>query len=120
MEPNQQDHLRTSTLAGMNTLVECSNSMIRKGYTENFSVKNKKLFAPTGEQSFKPDEVNIVNFFRFEGASNPDDMAILYVIETTGGMKGTLTDAYGTYSDAGVNDFIKEVESIKKQTTKQA
>lgn len=118
MEPNNKDPQRTSTLEGMNTLMECSNSMIRKGYTENFTVKNKKLYAPTGEQSFVANDVNIVNFFRFEGASNPDDMAILYVIETSSGVKGTLTDAYGTYSDAGVNDFIKEVESIKKQTSK--
>jgi hypothetical protein len=118
MEKKPTDNLRTSTPAGMNTLMEISNSMIRKGYTENFSVKKNKLFAPTGEQSFGPDEVGIVNFFRFEGASNPDDMAILYVIETNSGLKGTLTDAYGTYSDTGVNDFIKEVENITKQTKK--
>jgi len=118
MENKPVDNLRTSTPAGMNTLMEISNSMVRKGYTENFSVKKKKLFAPSNEQSFGPDEIKIVNFFRFEGPSSPDDMAILYVIETNSGLLGTLTDAYGTYSDTGVNDFIKEVEDITKKTKK--
>jgi hypothetical protein len=119
MENKKGDQIRDSNLTGMSTLIECINSMIRKGYTENFTVKNKKLFASSGAQSFSPEEINIVNFFRFEGASNPDDMAILYVIETENGLKGTLTDAYGTYSDAGVNDFVKAVESITKQTNKK-
>lgn len=118
MEPNQQDPARTSTPEGMNTLMECTNSMVRKGYVENFCVKNKKLYAPTGEQSFVASDVDIVNFFRFEGESNPADMSILYVIETSNGLKGTLTDAYGTYADASVNDFIKEVDNINKKTSR--
>lgn len=118
MENKPVDNLRQNTPAAMNTLLEVSNSMIKKGYVENFSVKDGKLFAPSNEQSFGPEEIDIVNFFRFEGASNPDDMAILYVIETNSGLMGTLTDAYGTYADGGVNEFITEVESIQKKTKK--
>ena len=59
-----------------------------------------------------------MNFFRFEGESDPDDNAILYVIETNDGTKGTLIDAYGVYNDAKVTQFMKEVESIHKKVVK--
>ena len=58
----------------------------------------------------------MVNFFRFEGTSSPEDNAILYVIETSDGEKGTLVDAYGMYSDPYVDRFIKNVEDVNKKT----
>ena len=60
--------------------------------------------------------MKIVNFYRFEGNSNPDDMSVMYAIETSDGLKGTLTDAYGLYSDDDTGEFLKEVESHKKTT----
>ncbi len=63
------------------------------------------------------EEVHIINFFRFEGASDPSESAILYVIETDDGAKGTIMDAYGMYADAGIDQFIKEVEDISKKHT---
>jgi hypothetical protein len=61
----------------------------------------------------------VVNYFRFEGPSNPDDMSILYAIEANDGVKGTLVDAYGTYASPEVNQFILEVERIAKKVTDQ-
>ena len=43
-------------------------------------------------------------------------MSILYEIETFDGCKGTLIDAYGTYSDERVANFIKDVGDINKRT----
>jgi hypothetical protein len=59
--------------------------------------------------------VKAVNFYRFEGISNPDDMSILYAIETSDGRRGTLVDAYGFYSDDETGEFINQVEINKKQ-----
>ena len=41
-------------------------------------------------------------------------MSILYAIETTDGAKGTLSDAYGNYSDDDTGAFMKQVEIEKK------
>lgn len=86
----------------------------RHGYTEQFRVEKDKLVSLTTKKKYKASEVNAVNFYRFEGVSDPDDMSILYAIETSDGAKGTLTDAYGMYSDDDTGAFMKQVETEKK------
>ncbi len=100
----------------MKTLVECLEKMLADGFTENFKAEGKKLIGLNSDISYTSDQVSITNFFRFEGASDPEDNSILYAITCTDGNKGTLVDAYGAYSDVDTNEFIKEVESIQKKT----
>ena len=99
----------------MKTLAAVLNKIVKDGYEENFKVTDMGLQSLETEKIYKPDQVHIVNFFRFEGASDPSDSAILYVIETTDGAKGSLTDAYGMYADPEIDKFIKEVENISKK-----
>jgi hypothetical protein len=99
----------------MKSLTSCLNKMIGDGYTDDFKATEEGLKSLRTDKVYQPDEVSIVNFFRFEGPSNPDDMAILYVIEASDGNKGTLIDAYGPYSDPEVNQFILAVENIQKK-----
>jgi len=104
-----------NSLPYMKSLVTCLSRVVKEGYTEDFKITENGLEALQHHKIYQPDEIYIINFFRFEGPSNPDDNAILYVIEAKDCTKGTLTDAYGIYMDAGVSDFIKHVESIKKK-----
>src|SRR5215468_5716349 len=99
----------------MKTLAACLNKIVKDGYSENFKVTDEGLQSLETQKIYKPDEVHIVNFFRFEGASDPSDSAILYVIETTDGAKGSLTDAYGMYADPEIDKFVKDVENISKK-----
>src|SRR6266404_3181961 len=100
----------------MKTLASCLNKIVKDGYTQNFKVTEDglQLQSLETEKLYHPDEVHIVNFFRFEGASDPSDSAILYVIEANDGARGSLTDAYGMYADTNIDKFIKEVENISK------
>ena len=86
----------------------------KHGYIEQFKVQKDKLVSLTTSKKYKSGDVKAVNFYRFEGTSDPDDMSILYAIETTDGAKGTLTDAYGRYSDEDTGNFMKQVETEKK------
>jgi hypothetical protein len=101
----------------MKTLASCLNKITKDGYLENFKVTENGLQSLETEKIYKPEQIHIVNFFRFEGASDPSDSAILYVIETDDGAKGSLTDAYGMYADPNIDKFIKEVENISKKHT---
>jgi len=99
----------------MRTLASCLNKLVLDGFKENFKASEMGLLSLDGEKLYTPAEVEIVNFYRFEGESDPADSSILYAIRTKDGIKGTLTDAYGPYADPNVSKFIKEVESITKK-----
>ena len=103
----------------MKSLATCLNRMIADGYKEDFKVTENGLRWLQKDKEYTPDQVHIVNFFRFEGNSDPDDNAILYVIETDDGARGTLVDGYGIYSDPEVGKFIKKVENISKKVVKE-
>ena len=106
---------KNATTEDMKTLSSCLNRLVRQGYEEDFKVNKSGLCGVHGKKSYQPEEVHIVDFFRFEGASDPADNSILYAIETNDGTKGTLTDAYGAYGDANVDKFIKQVEDINNK-----
>jgi hypothetical protein len=111
-----ENEKRVHTTEGMSTLTEMITLATEKGYTEEFKITPQGLTVPGSEEVFQPQDIHIHNFYRFEGPSAPDDMAIMYLVETTSGVKGTLTDAYGTYSDTRINEFIKQVEDFQKKT----
>jgi hypothetical protein len=102
----------------LKTLAQCSNTMKKYGFDKDFQITEQGLKSMDMDKIYQPEDVKIVNFYRFEGESDPADMAILYVMETNDGMKGTLVDAYGTYSARKVQDFILQVEEIQKRTDK--
>ncbi len=103
----------------MTSMSDCINKLTKAGYLDNFKVTEQGLHSSKEDRYFKPEEVQLINFFRFEGQSDPADNTILYQLETTEGAKGMLVDAYGPYSDAGVNAFMKEVENISKPRAKK-
>jgi hypothetical protein len=105
----------------MNTLTSCLNRAVKEGYTDNLKVTKQGLYSSVKDKNYEPSQVRIIDFYRFEGLSDPADNAIMYVIETDDGVKGTLVDAYGTYADEHINKFMGEVEEInKKDRNKQA
>jgi hypothetical protein len=98
----------------MKTLSSCTRMLAEKGFETQFKAHKGGLESLETHEMYGPQDVKIVNFYRFEGESDPSDNVILYAIETNAGEKGTLTDAYGAYYDAKVSEFIKEVEEIQK------
>jgi hypothetical protein len=106
---------QTQEAPWMKSLSSCVNKMKEDGYKEDFQVTKKGLTTYNSDKPYGPEQISIVNFYRFEGASDPADNSILYVIETDDGVKGTLVDAYGAYSDTDVSKFIVEVQDIQKK-----
>ncbi|MCU0352444.1 MAG: hypothetical protein MUD08_01695 [Cytophagales bacterium] len=101
----------------LSPLSACVKEMQEKGYTTDFKVENDLLRGFNSETTYQPEQVKIVNFFRFEGTSDPDDMTILYVIETDDEQKGTLVDAFGTYANQDLDAFLQRVPEINKKNT---
>ncbi len=102
------------------SLVNVLNRLRKDGYTYDFKVSGEgKLCTMEDKHTFAPEQVQIVDFYRFEGESDPDDMSILYVIETTTGLKGTISNSYGHYADDKVDDFLKLFEDLGKNLYKK-
>ena len=81
------------------TLTEALDDLHRRGYTADFDLCSNRLDCPALQLELHPDDFEIVEVHRFEGASDPDDSEIVYAIESKAGLKGTLVTAYGMYSD---------------------
>jgi hypothetical protein len=97
----------------MADMEKCMHKLEEKGFSDQYKVKDGRLCCIDSGKEFLPEDVKAVNFYRFEGISNPDDMAILYAIETIDGRKGTLVNAYGLYADDEIEHFMMNVETHK-------
>ncbi len=102
------------------SLINVLNRLKKDGYKTDFKVSAEgRLCTMENKDEFSPEEVRIVDFYRFEGESDPDDMSILYVIETKSGLKGTISNSYGPYADSNVDSFLKKVEDLGKNLDKR-
>jgi hypothetical protein len=96
------------------TLSETMNELRKEGYIEDFNLQQNCLECRDGQFRVFVDEFKVDKFFRFEGASNPSDAAILYAISSgSKNLKGLLVNAYGIYSDP-VTDEMMEKLDLKK------
>jgi hypothetical protein len=95
--------VRDETLAG--TLAD----LAARGFTAAFAVAGDGLRAAGTARTFRPEDLTVREFHRFEGISDPDDMSIVYAIESRDGTRGTLVDAFGVYSNPAVSRVMERV-----------
>lgn len=81
------------------TVTEALQDLKRRGYTEDFNLQGHCIECGARSLQIHPEDFVVEEFYRFEGASNPDDNSIVYAISSRHGIKGTLIDAYGVYSE---------------------
>src|SRR5499426_4850667 len=91
------------------TLAETINHLNRQGFTGHFGVIADGLREFGSGLTFRADELRICGCFRFEGVSDPGDMGMVYAIESRTGVRGTLVDACGVYSNPAISDFVARV-----------
>jgi hypothetical protein len=94
---------------GYPTLARAVDDLTRSGFGEHFGVRGDALRSFDSGRRFSAGDVVIRAYHRFEGTSDPDDMCIVYAIEGRGGVRGTLVDAFGVYSDPTVSAFLARV-----------
>lgn len=92
------------------TLVEAISSLKKDGFELDFNLESNQIYCKELALGFSPNEFKVIEFFRFEGDSNPDDNSILYAIETESGKKGLLLDAYGAYSGEVSQELIQALK----------
>ncbi len=99
----------------METLSEAINELKKRGYDNDYNLHPEWIECPSKNLKLKPIQFHVDEVHRFEGATNPDDSAVLFAISSTAGMKGVLVDAYGVYSDSLSKEMIDHLQ-IDKDT----
>lgn len=94
------------------TLSQAVNFLTQNGYKEGFEAGNDKIIGNFSKKEYTPQELMIVNSYRFEGATNPGDQALVFAIEANDGTKGTLIMTYSAEHNQNV-ELIKKIPSKK-------
>ena len=92
------------------TMIDAMQDLKRRGFTANFEFVNNSFRTIDDGKSFSPDQLTIVEHYRFEGVSDPDDLSVLYALEATDGTRGTVADAFGPYANPDLGAFLKTVK----------
>ena len=92
------------------TMTEAMQSLRKRGFTANFEFLKNSFRDVDSKRSFKAEDLTIVEHHRFEGASDPEDMSVLYAIESTDGIRGIVADAFGVYANPELGSFLKNVK----------
>ena len=87
-----------------------------RGYTGSFIVAGGAFRLLGGTRAYRPDEMTIRDYQRFEGVSDPDDMSIVYALESVDGARGTLVDAFGVYASPAVAAVMERVRIQRAAT----
>ena len=93
----------------MKTVLEIIRTLNDKGYRVNFEIKDGKIKSGETQKEYTPEELIIEKSYRYEGDSNPDDNAVVYVLTAKSGERGILVDSYGAYGDVKLAKIIRSI-----------
>ncbi len=113
--------MKDTNINRYSTLVIAVQDLQKRGYECDFQVSGSSIKCLKTNKLYQPQDMTIIEYHRFEGVSNPDDMSIVFVVECNDGTKGTVISAYGMYADINLLDFmdkvkIKENEQMEGET----
>lgn len=91
-----------------NTLSEATNALKKRGFNQTVKVLSKSKIK-LGDKEFNSDQIEINEFHRFEGMTNPSDMSIVYAFSADEKYKGILINSYGIKASTEINDFINNI-----------
>ncbi len=80
------------------TVFEAINDLYKRGYKYDFKFDGSFIECKALNLRLPPDKFHVVETYRFEGDSNPDDEEVVYAIESKKGIKGIIVDGYGVYA----------------------
>ncbi|MGQ7869315.1 hypothetical protein [Sunxiuqinia sp. sy24] len=92
------------------TMLEAMQDLTKRGYTHNFRVNEHGQLEENKTVHYPPNEVELHEFHRFEGETNPADMSIVYAVQTKSGAKGTVVDSYGVDGSEITSKFMNSID----------
>jgi len=94
------------------TLSAAVDTLTKEGFTEDFKAEESCIRALYSKKKYQPEDLKIVNTFRFQEMSNPEDDMELFAIVAHDGQKGTLVMSYSADHFQNV-ELIRQIKEIK-------
>lgn len=95
-------------MSSYDTLSEAVTDLRKRGYMLDFNLEENCILCH--RERFDPDDFEIVEFYRFEGNSDPADESIIYAIESKKGDKGILVSGYGISAEGISADLAQKLQ----------
>lgn len=96
-------------------LPETLRELNNKGYKNTFHIHNSSLYCEDCKKAHDPKEAEVVEVYRFEGESNPDDESVVFGIQcSTCSSKGTLVSAFGPSMSQGEAEVVRLLSDSRK------
>ena len=102
----------------MEQLAQAVERLVMAGYCEDFRAESGRLRAVGKGSLHDPESLVIEEIVRFEGASDPDDQAVLLALRSEPqGIRGTFVAAYGLYMDPLDGAMIRRFTDGRRRGT---
>ena len=93
------------------TVTDALSDLKQRGFSVDFNIAFDKIICSKKEIQLEPEQFEIVEVYRFEGMTDPDDSSVLFAVAAKDeSMKGVLVSAYGVYSDAVSNEMMQKLK----------
>lgn len=89
------------------TVSEAIEQLKKQGYALEFSLKQNHFVS--GDKEYPADVFEITDLYRYEGASDPGDEAVVYALSSASGVNGTLVTGYGVSTDEVSDEVLKQL-----------
>ena len=111
---SSQDTMTAPPLTEYMSVAGAVDGLGRRGFTEGLRVIDGGLRVVGTGEAIGAEDLVIREVYRFEGVSDPDDMAVVYGIEGRHGLKATVVDAFGVYSDPALGAVLEKIAILGK------
>ena len=91
------------------SLAEAIQGLKKRGFTANVEFLDQAFRDVNSGRTSNAEDLTIVEHYRFEGSSDPDDMSVIYAIESDEGTQGIIADAFGVYANPELGGFLNNV-----------
>ena len=93
------------------TLLDALNGLKQRGFTIDFNLAFDHVKCSDTGICLSPSQFEITEYHRFEGASDPEDLSVIYAIESRDrSVKGTLVSGYGIYSESMNEEMLQKLK----------
>lgn len=93
------------------TVSKAIEELRKQGFTTDFNLEKNCIVCHP--ETFRPEDFEIVDVYRYEGDSDPADEATVYAIESKTGLKGILVTGYGISTDGMSTEILSKLHNRK-------